>query len=250
MPEHRAVLVTGCAGGVGSALSRAFSEAGYVVIGTDLQRPREAAPDYFLSADLEALVLDSEALKRFERDVLQLLVDADAELACLVNNAALQVTGSLTEVSIADFERSQRVNVTASLALVKTFAERLAGANGAVVNIGSIHARLSKAGFGAYAVSKSALSGLTRSLALDLGGRVTVNAILPAALDTAMLRDGFRHDPDKLAEVGGFHPAGRIGSPQEVAKIAVFLCSPDARFITGVEIGVDGGIGVRLHDPA
>ena len=113
----------------------------------------------------------------------------------------------------------------------------------------SVHATATKPGFIAYATSKTALVGLTRSLAVDLGPRVRVNCILPAATDTPMLRAGFEGNPQGLAELGAMHPIGRIATPEEVAHVAVFLASKDAAVITGAAFAIDGGIGGRLHDP-
>lgn len=101
----------------------------------------------------------------------------------------------------------------------------------------------------AYATSKAALAGLTRALAVDLGGRVRVNAIAPAAISTPMLEAGFEGRPESRAELDRFHPAGRIGRPDEVARAAVWLASEESGFLTGATLAVDGALGVRLHDP-
>jgi NAD(P)-dependent dehydrogenase (short-subunit alcohol dehydrogenase family) len=118
-----------------------------------------------------------------------------------------------------------------------------------VVNIASVHAQLTKPGFAAYATSKSALVGLTRSLAVDLEGVVRVNCISPGATGTPMLVAGFEGREEALSQLGQCHPLGRIAAPEEVARVAVFLASDDASFIDGAVLDVDGGIGARLHDP-
>jgi NAD(P)-dependent dehydrogenase (short-subunit alcohol dehydrogenase family) len=122
-------------------------------------------------------------------------------------------------------------------------------AKGSVVNIASIHAVATKPGFVCYATSKAALVGLTRSMAVDLGPRVRVNAINPAATATPMLLAGFEGKSKELDELAKKHPLERIAQPWEVAKTALFLASPDAAFITGTCLNIDGGIGGRLHDP-
>jgi NAD(P)-dependent dehydrogenase (short-subunit alcohol dehydrogenase family) len=100
-----------------------------------------------------------------------------------------------------------------------------------------------------YATSKAALVGLTRALAVDLGSRVRVNAINPAAVATPMLLDGFKGKEALYAALGGMHPLGRIAEPAEIAQVALFLASRKAAFITGAAFDVDGGILSRLHDP-
>ena len=91
--------------------------------------------------------------------------------------------------------------------------------------------------------------GLTRALAVELGGRVRVNALCPAAVNTPMLREGFANNPDGLDELASFHPVGRIAEPEEIGAIALFLASPDATFVTGSVIDFDGAILSRLYDP-
>jgi NAD(P)-dependent dehydrogenase (short-subunit alcohol dehydrogenase family) len=117
------------------------------------------------------------------------------------------------------------------------------------VNIASIHATVTKPEFALYATSKGALIALTRSLAIELAPDVRVNAVIPAATDTPMLRDGFGDNVDGLPVLGDYHPLGRIAQPEEVAQVALFLAAPQASFVTGAMVNVDGGIGVCLHDP-
>jgi NAD(P)-dependent dehydrogenase (short-subunit alcohol dehydrogenase family) len=118
-----------------------------------------------------------------------------------------------------------------------------------VINIASIHALLTKPRFSAYATSKSALIGLTRALAVELGGRVRVNAISPAAIATPMLESGFSEDPEGLNRLAAYHPSACIGVPDDVARAALCLAEVKGAFLNGAIVGVDGGIGARLHDP-
>ena len=134
--------------------------------------------------------------------------------------------------------------------MVQTFLSRLEEARGAVVNIGSIHATQTKPRFVAYSTSKAAIAGLTRALAVDLGGRLRVNAIHPAAIRTPMLEAGFAGQSEDRRLLDTFHPAGRIGEPEEVARLAVFLASESSGFLTGSCFGLDGALSARLHDPA
>jgi NAD(P)-dependent dehydrogenase (short-subunit alcohol dehydrogenase family) len=141
------------------------------------------------------------------------------------------------------------VNLVAPFLLVQALLQELENANGSVINIASIHAQVTKPEFVCYATSKTALVGLTRSMAVDLGGRVRINSICPAAVSTPMLMAGFEGKDDRFKELSRMHPLGRIGTPDEIAQVALFLASPAASFITGAAINVDGGIGSRLHDP-
>jgi NAD(P)-dependent dehydrogenase (short-subunit alcohol dehydrogenase family) len=142
------------------------------------------------------------------------------------------------------------VNLSAPFFLIQAFLPRLAASNGSVINVASVHAKLTKPGFIAYATSKAALVGLTRAMAVEIGSRVRVNAIAPAAIATPMLGAGFADAPHKLELLRAFHPVGAIGLPSQVADLAVYLTSNSSRFINGSVVEVDGGIGARLHDPA
>lgn len=242
----KTALITGAAGGIGQALCLAFRRAGYRVIGTD-RKPVVDDCDVFIAADLEALVRDDrsceETLEGF-RAVLEA-----GSLNVLVNNAALQIKKPAEQLSVRDWQRSFDINVVAPFALIQGLLPELKRSRGSVVNIASVHARLTKPGFAAYATSKSALVGMTKSLAVDLGGSVRVNCINPAATETPMLVAGFAGCEEELAQLGRCHPLGRIADAHEVAQVAVFLASEAASFVNGAAIDVDGGIGARLHDP-
>jgi NAD(P)-dependent dehydrogenase (short-subunit alcohol dehydrogenase family) len=244
-------VITGAGGGIGSALCAAFRRAGYRIIAVEHPSVSLAdqvgAPDVALAADLEAVVRDARA-----RDALvaAIMKGAGADpIRALVNNAATQRLGSTAEIAPSDFSATLAVNVTAPFLLVQGLLPALERARGSVVNIGSVHTGATKPGFVAYATSKSALSGLTRALAVDLGGRVRVNSIAPGAIATPMMEAGFRGKAAARAALGAAHPAGRIGEPAEVAAAAVWLASDEASFVTGAEIAVDGGVSGRLHDP-
>jgi NAD(P)-dependent dehydrogenase (short-subunit alcohol dehydrogenase family) len=120
---------------------------------------------------------------------------------------------------------------------------------GTVVNIGSIHAKLTKPAFISYATSKAALRGLTQSLAVYCGEDIRVNMVEPAAIATPILLEGFVGNPDALEGLENYHPVGRLGLPVEVAELVVYLVSDVSSFMTGSVIEFKGRIGSRLHDP-
>ena len=168
----------------------------------------------------------------------------------LVSLMFKQVIDSVENVSSVDWNLSIKVNVTAPFLLTQALLSDLAAAGGSVLSIGSIHARLTKPQFVAYATSKAALAGMTKALAVELGERVRANVIEPAAIDTDLLRAGFAEQGLDFNALAGCHPSGRIGSPEEVATLAMTLLNGDLGFLNGASIALDGGIGARLHDPA
>lgn len=236
-----AAIITGSGGAIGSAMVTVFREAGYFVVGVD----RHASPE----ADASVL-LDLAALATAEDDGARIMnAVGERPLKVLINNAAVQVLGPVEALSVVDFRRTLDVNVTAAYSLIRLCLERLAAAGGSVINIGSIHARLTKPEFSAYATSKGAIETLTRALAVELGARVRINAISPAAIDTPMLRAGFGESSEAHPAVAAYHPAGRIGTSAEVARLALFMVGDEAPFLNGAVVELGGGISGRLHDP-
>ncbi len=239
----KAVLITGAGGGIGSAMAAAFASAGWRVIATDKQGGGE-----IIAEDIGAFASDPERLAAFSKKVRDAL-KGDA-LSCLVNNAAIQNLGRLDRLTTQEISETFNVNVIAPMLLAKTFLPELEATQGAIINMGSVHAQSTKPAFAAYATSKAAIHGLTRALAVDLGPKVRVHTLAPAAVNTPMMRAGFEGNEAALKELEGVHPAGRIATPEEIAKIALFLASDDAAFMTGSCVYADGGVLSRLHDPA
>jgi NAD(P)-dependent dehydrogenase (short-subunit alcohol dehydrogenase family) len=241
-----AVLITGAAGGIGRALCEAFDAAGYFVVATDKATDAKTSFAY-ISCDLERLPNEAASQSAF-LEQLQGLVGNRPLKAC-VHNAAVQVLGSVSDVTDQDFLRTLHVNLAAPFVLTRLLLPQLRASRGAVVNIGSVHARATKPGFVAYATSKAALLGLTQAMAVDLGPDVRVNIIQPGAVATDMLLAGFEGHPGALEKLKAYHPIGEIGEPADVANLAVFLVSDQAKFMSGAAVPIDGAIGVRLHDP-
>jgi len=247
--DKRIVLITGANGGIGRVLVSTFSEAGYNVIATDRQAAADGLScDHFVQADVEQTVADEAYAETVFADIRQHCVGG--RLNGLVNNAAVQILASSADLSRVDWRTTLNTNLLAPFFWTQALLPELQRAGGSVVNISSIHAQQTKQQFVAYATSKAALSAMTRNMAVDLGGEVRVNAIEPAAVRTEMLVEGFAGNEEGLAELGRFHPLGRIAEPREIAKIAVFLCSPDASFLQGSIVSATGGILGRLSDPA
>lgn len=235
-----AVIITGTAGGIGTALCHRLSEDGYTTIGID--RDESPAADISIAHDLcefERLVSLSGQLAR------------DHQIKAVIHNAAVQPIAGPGETSLADWIDTLRVNVIALDGLIAGTRENLASNDGSVVVVTSVHARATTGGITAYAASKAALEGWVRSAALDLGPVIRVNAVAPGAINTAKLREGFARWGAESAEMRiailrQRTALGRIGDPEDVAGPVSFLIGSDARFITGTVLTVDGGATARL----
>lgn len=248
-PTHtQYAIITGSAGGIGKQLVKTFSRNGYQVIAIDVSRqPNDMHCWQYLQVDLQQFVINPTYTDVITGKLLALL--SDGNLDVLINNAAVQILGGVETLSLDDWHTTLNVNLLAPFKLTQRLLPLIEMGKGCVINMSSIHARLTKANFVSYATSKAALSGLTRAMAVDLGGRIRVNAIEPAAVATEMLAAGFADQPDRYAELEACHPQGRLGSPAEIAALALAITSGDLRFLHGACIGIDGGISGRLHDP-
>ncbi|MCR9249735.1 MAG: SDR family oxidoreductase [bacterium] len=241
----KSVLVTGALGGIGKALCKVFFENDYRVIGLDLQATENIPnTDVCIALDLNRYTIDNNYR---EEQNAKLAENCDG-LVALVNNAAVQILGGSNEIQISDWSETLSVNLTAPMLLSQWALPNLIKNEGSIINISSIHQNLTKPRFVSYATSKSALVGLTKAMAVDLSGKVRVNCISPAAIETDMLRAGFENNEEALLSLKKLHPVQRIGYPEEVARLALFLASEEAKFINGANLQLDGGISSVLHD--
>ncbi|MEH6789268.1 SDR family NAD(P)-dependent oxidoreductase [Parasphingorhabdus sp.] len=243
-----AALVTGSNGGIGQALVTTLQEAGWFVVGIDRNPDNRSKCDAFIHFDLANCCHESD----FRKNCIDAILRAarDLPIKALINNAAVQVLGSTGEIRSEEWHNTLKVNLSAPFLLSQALLPCLRNASGSILNIGSVHAQATKKGFVAYATSKAGLHGLTRALAVDLGPQVRVNCLAPAAISTDMLKAGFEGKDDEFAALEAVHPAGRIGSCEDVAQAALFLLSDKSTFVTGCCFYLDGGILSRLHDPA
>lgn len=244
-------LITGANGGIGQGLVHGFINAGYHILATDIHVSSIAPPHdnvVYVPADLEQYVRDESFAQTLNQTVMNIL--PNNKLNVLVNNAAIQLLGSVEDLDRACWQKNLDINLSAPFHLSQGMLPLLENCSGSIINISSIHASLTKKGFIAYATSKAALSGMTRAMATDLQDRVRVNAIEPAAIETKMLHDGFTQAPEKLNLLKKHHPVQSIGHPDDITQAALFLADPENSFLQGAILNVSGGIHNCLHDPA
>jgi NAD(P)-dependent dehydrogenase (short-subunit alcohol dehydrogenase family) len=241
----RTVLITGAAGGIGKATCDVFCRAGYRVIGVDRLATNHLRYEV-LNYDISRLSHSDADRESFYRLVEEL---CEGSMSALVNNAAIQIVKPIQAINYADWAETMDTNLLAPFWLIQHFLPLLRVARGCVVNIASIHAIVTNSEFTVYSMSKGALVSLTRALAIELVPDVRINAVIPAATDTPMLRAGFGENVEALQQLGDYHPLRHIAEPEEVAQIVLFLAGPQSSFMTGAAVNVDGGIGACLHDP-
>lgn len=243
------MLITGAAGEIGIALVHEFQRQGLQVFATDVKpKPAGLKVERYAQLDLQKIVSSDVPAQRNEALSEILAWTGESGLDVLVNNAAIQLLGPVEELDIDSWQTSLNVNLLAPFFLIKALLADLEKARGSVVNISSVHARLTKPSFVAYATTKSALSGMTRALAVELGNRIRINAVEPASIDTSMLQASFEGKVELFDSLAQCHPQGRVGTPEEVASLVFAISLGNFSFLHGACIDISGGISARLHD--
>ena len=240
--DGRRALVTGGASGIGEATVRALAAAGASVVVADLEEPRARALAAELGSSATAVALDVTS----EASVKACFAGMTA-LDVLVNNAGIGLVGNVEETELADWQRLFRVNVDGVYLCSKyALPLLLASGRGGIVNIGSVAGLVGVKRRFAYCATKGAVLALTRQLAVDYAGRVRVNCAAPGTVDTpfveAYLEKYHRGEKEKVrAELHQRQPVGRMGRPDEIANLVLYLCSDEAQFVTGSVMTIDGG---------
>lgn len=238
-------LVTGGTRGIGSATVDALTAAGYGVVfcgrDTDAGDRLSAGRDtvHFLKADLS----DDGDCRRIADATAEI---AGGRLAGLVNNAGMGARGRFEDASAALFDRVIGLNLRGAFLLTLYCLPALRAGKGAVVMISSVAGKVGEEGLALYTASKAGLIGLTRSLALEIGSEVRVNAICPGQIETEMM-SGTLAIPGRREALERRIPVGRMGTPEDVADAALWLVSDQSRFVNGAILTVDGGeiAGIR-----
>jgi NAD(P)-dependent dehydrogenase (short-subunit alcohol dehydrogenase family) len=239
----RTALVTGGAQGIGKAIAARLLSDGYAVIIGDIHEAagRETEAELRALGDIRfvpADVADDAAVQR-------LVAAAGDGLDALVNNAGIGIGKPVTELTLDEWHRVLDVNLTGAFLTAKYAAPALRARRGAIINITSTRACMSEANTEAYSASKGGLVALTHALAVSLAPDVRVNCISPGWIDVS--GTGYGRTPGTLTEADHLqHPAGRVGTPADIAALAAFLLGPDSGFITGANIMADGGMTRKM----
>jgi len=251
----RIAIVTGTARGIGMAIARTFAAEGAVVVGFDVQAEAGAEVAGRVVADGGAMCFVHGDVTS-EADVAAAVAGVLAEhgrVDILVNNAAVQKEARLVDVTVEDFHRVVNVNLLGYFlfcrAVLPSMIERRAGA---VVNMSSLNALVADPLLPVYAATKAAIIALTQNIAVTYGpDGIRANAFCPGDVDTELNQAFFNAHPDPVEfrrRLEREYPLRRIASPEEIARVALFLASDDASFVSGSAVTVDGALMARIYD--
>jgi len=222
--DRPVALVTGGAHGIGAAIAARLTRDGFQVVVADMR------PGTHVQCDVSD-----------ETAVNALIGGIGPRLDALICNAGVSANKPIAELSLAEWSRVVATNLTSTFLLVRAAERLLRAARGSVVTIASTRAHMSEANTEAYSASKGGLVALTHALSISLAPDVRVNCVSPGWIFT-------KGQPLCDAD-HAFHPAGRVGTPEDVAGLVAFLVGPECGFITGAEFIVDGGVTRKMIYP-
>jgi 2-keto-3-deoxy-L-fuconate dehydrogenase len=236
----KVALITGGGSGIGAATATRLTEAGASVIIADLNEAAAKA----VAAELPKAT--AVAMDVTSTASIAAAIQGVERLDILVNNAGIGLVGGIAQTEEADFARLMAVNATSVYLVTKATLPLLLAARGSIVNIGSVAGLIGIKQRFAYCASKGAVIAMTRQLAVEYPKELRVNCIAPGTVQSPFvegyLQKYHAHEIDKMrVELAARQPMGRLGTPEEIAAMVHYLCSPEADFITGSVVNIDGG---------
>lgn len=240
MFKDKVCIITGAANGIGRAIAKAFHNEGANIAFIDTDQEggtkflteisREGNNHFFFHGD----VGNEDDLKNFTKEIISRFKKIDY----IINNACYSNKGLLSGCTYEEFNEVLRVGITAPYYLTMLLKEHL-NEQASIINISSTRANMSQKDTESYSAAKGGISALTHSMAMSLAGKARVNSISPGWIDTSVDKDFT--EADKLQ-----HPSERVGIPEDIARVVLFICDPKSEFINGENITVDGGMSKKM----
>jgi NAD(P)-dependent dehydrogenase (short-subunit alcohol dehydrogenase family) len=242
--KQPAAIITGGAEGIGLCVSRAFVKAGVKVVIADKNAIAGRKAQKSIGRNLTFVQTDVSSEIAVKKMVAQ-TIRHFGRIDYLIHNAAIAKTSPIEKLSFADWTKVIGTNLSAAFLCAKYTAQYLRKTKGVIINIASTRALMSEANTEAYSASKGGIVALTHAMAVSLGPDIRVNCISPGWIDTRKFTDVPRFQPLTEADHAQ-HPAGRVGKPEDIAQMVLYLCSEKGGFITGQNFIIDGGMTKKM----
>ena len=246
--KAKTVVITGGAKGIGGHCSKVFHKNGahICILDIDEEGQKLAKELGVNSAYIKCDVSKEQQVKNAFKKINDIFGGVDV----LINNAGIQRYSTVTETSEQEWDLVLNVNLKSAFLCSKyAIPSMQKKGKGCIINVASVQSYISQKNVAPYTTSKTALLGLTRSIAVDYAPNIRCVAVCPGTVDTPMLRDAINLSPNPeevLQECHDMHLTKRIGTSDEVAELIAFLASDKAGFITGQSIRIDGGLGISI----
>ncbi len=250
--KDRIVVITGAGSGIGKACAVEFAKEGSKVVVADINftGAGETVNEIIAAGGNACAVMTDVSDPSSVKELVSFTIRKFGRIDTLVNNAAIQVNRTVEEITVEEWNRQIAVNVGGIFLCSKFFLPYLKESKGSIVNMSSVNGFFVEPMCAGYCTTKAAIIGLTKAMAIDHGHEgVRVNCICPGYIDAGLAEGYFQAQPDPAKareEAGKLHALWRIGKPEEVGRVAVFLAGDDASFMTGASVVVDGGFGSGL----
>jgi NAD(P)-dependent dehydrogenase (short-subunit alcohol dehydrogenase family) len=250
--ENRVAVITGAGSGIGQASALEFAREGARVVVADLNLAGALETVRQIKAGGgQALAVETDVARpESVQTLVAQTLEAFSQVHVLLNNAAIQVNKTVEDTTVEEWNREINVNLGGVFLCSKFFLPHLRRTRGCIINMSSVNGFFVEPMCAGYCATKAAIIGLTKAMAMDHGKEgIRVNCICPGYIDAGLAWGYFEAQPDPAAArsaAGKLHALWRIGRPEEVGRVAVFLASDEASFMTGSAVVVDGGFGSGL----
>jgi NAD(P)-dependent dehydrogenase (short-subunit alcohol dehydrogenase family) len=241
------IIVTGGAQGIGKVISKQLLKKGFCVSVFEIDE--EAIGEFKTETNSENIAFfktDVSNEESVEKSIYA-SVERFGNISGLINNAAIQIDKPVTELTLEEWNRVIGTNLTGAFLCAKHATQFLKNSKGSIINISSTRAFQSEPNTEAYSASKGGILALTHSLAISLGPEISVNCISPGWIDVSGIKKKSKASQIELSEADhSQHPAGRVGKPEDISNMILFLLNPENDFITGQNFIIDGGMTRKM----